>query len=57
MKPNYNQLAAAFKVARELFDKSGYGKYVTDDHCRQLATAVAEAVLEVPSTPQPPQQS
>jgi hypothetical protein len=51
---NFNQLDAAFKAMRAFIDASGYGRIVSDAHCRDASTAVAEAVLAVtPPTPPP----
>lgn len=47
-QPSVDQLNAAFYAAREFADQSKYGGFITDDLCRQLATAVATAVVETP---------
>lgn len=48
---NYNQLEAAFASLRKFIDEAGYGRLVSDEHCREVSTIVAEAVLAVPSSP------
>jgi hypothetical protein len=53
---NYNQQTAAFNTVRKIVDDAGYGHFVSDDHCRELSSAVAEAVLAA-SPPPPPHPS
>lgn len=46
-RATYDELEAAFKKARELADRSGYGHYFTDDICHQFSMEIAEAVLAI----------
>ena len=45
ISPSANQLRVATDALREYSDASGYGSFVSDDTCRQAATAVARAVV------------
>jgi hypothetical protein len=41
------ELEAGFQAVRRMIDSSGYGRWVSDAHCRQVAFSVLEAAEQV----------
>lgn len=50
--PSEEHVQAAFETMRKAADDSGYGNWISDDQCREFATKIASAVLNVNPNPQ-----
>jgi hypothetical protein len=50
--PSPAHVEAAFRAMRRAADESGYGNWISDDKCTEIATAIASAVLNVNPNPQ-----
>ena len=51
INPSTAQQQAAFSSLRHAIDATGYGRWVSDEVLKGLATQVCVAVLNVPETP------
>lgn len=51
INPNDAQQRAAFSSLRHAIDATGYGRWVSDDVLRGVATQVCVSVLNVPAPP------